>query len=178
MKKNKHNKIILPIIIIVSIIIFSVISLIIKLTNNKITPRPISAIDINDSIYEGKKIYEKNGDIIIENEDGTKTIETTKTKEKTGLVKTTDKEKQKYEISDVEISKKSGNTQIEGKVKNNDLKDHTIIINIKFYTEENIIKGESSTKIEIPKKGIKDFNMKIMEDLTQYKYKIEVEYEK
>lgn len=181
MDKNQKNKIQL---IILVIILIGVIVLAVKVFNKEDSSKKeirgektgTSAIDINDPAYEGKKIYEKDGDIIIEDKDGSKTIETTKTKEETGLKETTEETKEKYQITDVNVSLRGSNTIITGKVKNNDNKNHEIIVNIKFYSEDNKIKGATSTKVSVGKGETKEFSMSIMDDVTQYKYKIQVEY--
>lgn len=166
---------ILVILIVIGIIIFNGNEKSKKeVTNQKNT----SAIDVNDSAYEGMKIYEEDGDIIIEGEDGAKTIETTKTKKDSGLKETNEEEKQKYEISNVDVKPTGIGTSITGKIKNKDNKNHTVIINIKFYSKENKIKGANSIKLELEQEETKDFSMNIMEDVSQYKYKITVEYSK
>ena len=115
MDKNQKNKIQL---IILVIILIGVIVLAVKVFNKEETSEKgtsgektgTSAIDINDPAYEGKKVYEKDGDIIIEDKDGSKTIETTKTKEDTGLKETTEETKEKYQITDVNVSTRGTNT--------------------------------------------------------------------
>lgn len=182
MDKNQKNKIQL---IILLVILIGVIVLAVKVFNKKDTSEKgisgektgTSAIDINDPAYEGKKVYEKDGDIIIEDKDGSKTIETTKTKENTGLKETTEERKEKYQITDVKVSTRGSNTIITGKIKNNDNKEHKVIVDIKFYSEDNKIKGATSTKVNVGKGETKDFSMSIMDNVAKYKYNIQVEYE-
>lgn len=175
-QKNKVQAIVLLIILI------AVIILAVKVFNKDDNKQEVneqkietSGIDFNSVAYEGKEIYEKDGDIIIEDENG-KTIQTNKTKEDTGLKETTDAVKEKYEITDVKVSLRGGNTVITGKVKNNDKSDHKVIVNIKFYSEDNKIKGATSAKINVGKGQAKEFSMSIMDDVSKYNYKIQVEY--
>ena len=77
-----------------------------------------SGIDVNDEAYKDKKIYEKDGDIIIEGKDGSKTIESKKG-EPTDLKETSSQEKEQYQITDVKVDVQGNRTGITGKVKNN-----------------------------------------------------------
>ena len=135
-----------------------------------------SGVNPNDPSYEGKKVYKENGDTIIEEKDGGKTIETTKTKENTGLEEASAEQKQKYEITNVTVQLRGGTTLITGKIKSNDSKNHTLTVKAKFYSNDNKTKGSVSTKLELSKGETKDFTMSIMDDVTKYKYKVEVEY--
>lgn len=137
-----------------------------------------SGVNPSDPSYEGKKVYKENGDTIIEEKDGGKTIETTKTKENTGLTQATAEQKQKYEITNVEVQLRGETTLITGKIKNNDIKNRTLTVKAKFYSNDNKTKGSVSTKLELSKGETKDFTMSIMDDVTKYKYKVEVEYVK
>lgn len=177
-KKNKIQVIVLVIILIL-VIIFAV-NILNKNKSNKQDDKQAqtgsSAINPDDPAYANMKIYQKDGDTIIEGEDGSKTIETTKTKENTGLTETTKEEKEKYQITDVKVRTRGSGTSITGKVKNNDTKNHTVVINIKFYSEDNKIKGAATTKLTIEKGQAKDFALSTMDDMTKYKYNIVVDY--
>lgn len=183
MSKDNKNKIqvIVLIVILILVIIFAVKALSNKGKEKQETLKKAeatSAINPNDPSYDGMKIYKENGDTIIEGEDGSKTIETTKTKENTGLAEATAEQKQKYAITNVTVSLRGGATIITGKVKNNDNKNHTVTVKAKFYSNDNKTKGATSTKLELNKGETKDFTMSIMDDLTKYQYKVEIEYVK
>lgn len=183
MNKDNKNKIqvIVLVVILILVIIFAVKALNKKGEGKKEIVKEkeaTSAINPDDPSYAGMKIYKENGDTIIEGEDGAKTIETTKTKKDTGLVEMNEEEKQKYEITNIVVQSRGGGTTITGKIKNNDNKNHTVVIKAKFYSNDNKIKGATNTKLEINKGETKDFIASIMENVSQYKYKIEVEYEK
>ena len=177
MSKETKNKIelLVLLIILVLVIIFAVNFF--NKDKNKETieeSNGTSAVDMEDSAYEGMNVYKKNGETIIEDSNGAKTIETTKTKEKTSLVATTQSDKENYQIKDVKVRESNGSTIISGT--NNDSKKHNLVINVKFYSSDNKIKGATSKKIEVKSKQTENFTMSTMDDLTQYTYKITVEY--
>lgn len=176
---SKKQKFILVAIILIIVIIFAV-KIINKNKENKQNNEKVqttsSGINPNNASYSDAKIYEENGDIIIEQADGSKTIETTKTKENTGLVATTEETREKYEITNVKVELIGTNTVITGDIKNNDSRNHNVVINIKFYSDDNKIKGAASTKIQVDKQQTKKFTLSTMEDMTKYKYKIIVDY--
>ena len=133
-------------------------------------------IDVNDEAYAGKKIYEQDGDIIIENEDGGKTIETTKG-EPTDLKQLNTEEKGQYVISDVKVDVQGSRTKVTGNVKNNTKVNHKVNVQIKFYDSSNRVKGVASTIIESVKAGeTKQFEMNVMGNMQGYTYKAEVTY--
>lgn len=179
MSKDTKNKIqlIVLLIILVLVIIFAVKFF--KGNSNEnvdVNKTGKTAVDKTDAAYEGMDIYVKDGDTIIEDKNGSKTIETTKTKENTSMTETTEKEQKKYDITDVNVQSFGGRTVISGKVKNNDSKKHNIIIKVKFYSSDNKIKGATSANLEVDSKQAESFNMSTMDDLTKYTYKIMVEY--
>ena len=88
MKKSKKICLIVFTIILIGLIIFIISEVVQKNSDKKLNGKLTignSVIDPNSEYYAGKKEYEKDGDIIVEDENGTKTVETTKTKEETGL---------------------------------------------------------------------------------------------
>lgn len=179
MSKETKNKIeLLILLIILVIVIIFAVNFFNKDKNHgaKEENNATSGVDMEDSAYEGMNVYKKNGETIIEDSNGTKTVETTKTKEKTSLVATTENDREKYQIKDVKVREANGNTIISGNVTNNDSKKHNLIINVKFYSSDNKIKGATSKKIEVKSKQTENFTMSTMDDLTQYTYKIVVEY--
>jgi len=120
-----------------------------------------SGIDVNDEAYKDKKIYEKDGDIIIEGADG-KEVST--------------QEKEQYEITDVKIDVQGNRTSITGKVKNNGKDTRKVCVQVKFYSE-NRAKGSASTVIEGVKAGeAKSFDMYVMGNMKGFTHKIEVTY--
>ena len=132
-------------------------------------------IDPNDEAYKGKKIYLENGDIVIEGENGSKTIISEK-KEDSGLKETTESEKAKYSITDVKVNIEGTRTSVTGKVKNNTGKAHKVSVNAKF-TSEGRTKGSSNALIESLKAGeTKSFEIVIMGDMTGYEHEVEVEF--
>ncbi len=134
-----------------------------------------SGIDVNDEAYKDKKIYEKDGDIIIEGADGSKTIESKKG-EPTDLKEVSTQEKEQYEITDVKIDVQGNRTSITGKVKNNGKDTRKVCVQVKFYSE-NRAKGSASTVIEGVKAGeAKSFDMYVMGNMKGFTHKIEVTY--
>lgn len=132
-------------------------------------------IDPNDEAYKGKKIYLENGDIVIEGENGSKTIISEK-KEDSGLKETSESEKAKYSITDVKVNIEGTRTSVTGKVKNNTGKAHKVSVNAKF-TSEGRTKGSSNAMIESLKAGeTKAFEIVIMGDMTGYEHEVEVEF--
>lgn len=182
MSKEKKNIIQVVILLIVLVL---VIILAVKVLNkdqkdikqNEENKNQIAGIDINSEFYEGKKVYKKDGDIIIEDENGGQTIQTTKTKEDTGLEEITQEEaKAKYELLDVKVTTEGSMTVIRGKIKNNDKKEHKVVVNSKFYSQENKVKGATSTKVTVGKGETKEFSMSIMDEVANYRHEIKVEY--
>ncbi len=121
-------------------------------------------------------ICKGRNEVAIEAEDGTKTIETTSTKKDTGRQELDKSEQEKYKITNVQVNKKGLNTVVTGEVKNNDSKEHDIIVNIKFYSDDNKIKSETSTNVIVGANKSEKFEMTMMDDMTEYTYKIFVEY--
>lgn len=179
MKKSKKICLIVFTIILIGLIIFIISEVVQKNSDKKLNGKLTignSVIDPNSEYYAGKKVYEKDGDIIVEDENGTKTVETTKTKEETGLKEITNMDKQKYVISNVKVSGEENTTKVTGKVKNNDTSAHNLVIKAKFYSTDNKIKGSTNTKVYVEKGEEKAFSMTTMNDLSSYTYQIEVEY--
>ncbi len=108
--------------------------------------------------------------------DNSMTIEVER--EPTGMEELTEEEQMTYELSDVVVGLDNGKTIITGKVANNNEEAHEIIVNIKFYSEEEHIKGANSVKVALEAYETKDFEMMILDDVSQYRYDIIVEYAK
>ena len=134
-----------------------------------------SGIDVNDEAYKDKKIYEENGDIIIEGPDGSKTIESKKG-EQTDLKEVSSTEKEQYQITDVKVNVEGNRTSITGKVKNNTKAAHKVCVQVKFYSD-NRAKGSASTVLENVGAGeTKSFDMYVMGSMKGFTHKIEVTY--
>ena len=134
-------------------------------------------IDVNDEAYKGKTIYEQDGDIIIENEDGSKTIETRKKENDTDLKEITEDEKSKYEITNVNVTVNGSRTSISGKVKNTTKEKHKVVVSAKFYSNENKAKGSGNAVMEELKVGeTQDFEIVIMGNMTGYTHQVNVEF--
>ncbi len=134
-----------------------------------------SGIDVNDEAYKDKKIYEKDGDIIIEGKDGSQTIESKKG-EPTDLKETSAQEKEQYQITDVKVDVQGNRTGITGKVKNNTKDTRKICVQVKFYSD-NRAKGSASVVLEGVKAGeTKAFDMYVMGNMKGFTHKIEVTY--
>lgn len=176
-KKEKRMVLILILIAIVAIVLF--INFRKGDTDQKVgeqTKQNILGIDVNDEAYAGKKIYEQNGDIIIENPNGSKTIEKLKEAE-TDLKELSSEEKAKYEITEVKVNITGNRTEIKGKVKNNTKGTKKISVGVTFYTNDNRVKGSANAIIEkIKARETKEFEMIIMGNMSGYTHKVEVEY--
>lgn len=172
---NKKN------VIIIAIIVMAIIGFIFLITkgeddDKKDVPSE-STVNVNDAAYTGKKIYIKNGDVIIEEDNGSQTIETTKTLEETDLVEADASTKEKYKITDVKVTKYGAQTKITGKVKSNNSQTKDITVQAKFYSNENRVKGSGSTRLNGISNGkTADFEITIVGDLTQYQCKVNVEF--
>lgn len=181
MSKEKKNIIHLLILVVILIL---VIILAIKVFNKKEdikvdeSEEKLKSVGINtdDEEYKDMKVYEENGDLIVESNDGSKTVVTTKTKEDTGMKETTEDIREKYELTDVQVNTTASNTIVIGKIKNNTNEKHKTIINIKFYSNDKKIVGATSTKVEVDANSVKDFRAGLMEDMSSYTYQIMVEY--
>lgn len=182
MKRNEKRGII--ILIIISIIIIGILALISKSKkqeNSKMTKSDQEiieslGIDIDDTAYADKKIYVKNGDIIIENENGSKTIETTK-QEETELKEITQEGKLQYEITNINVKITGNKTTVIGEIKNKTKKAHKVSIGAKFYSSDNKRKGSGNIEIENLKADeIQNFEIVIMGNMTGYTHKVEVEF--
>lgn len=176
--KRKTIVIIISIIIIGIGILLGINIIFPKVSNNKKISLSNSAIGSNMEMYEGMKVYEKNGDVIVESDEGGKTIETLKTKEETGRYKLESDEKEQFYFSNIKVLEDGGRTKIVGKVKNNSNRNKEVIIITKFYSEDNKIKGSANATLTLNTNETKDFEMYTMENLTSCKYKIEVAYAK
>lgn len=180
MKSNEKKWIMILIAITIVVILIYIFT---RKTNNKSHVEAESediiksvGIDVNDEAYAGKKIYVENGDVIIENEDGSKTIESTK-KEETDLVEASQEVKTKYELTNVNVNVTGNRTSITGSIKNNTGKKHKVIVGAKFYAEDNKRKGSGNTQIEELKAGkTQKFEIVIMGNMTGYTHSIEVEF--
>lgn len=138
---------------------------------------PQSTINVNDEAYKGKEIYVKDGDTIIEEGNGSQTIETDKTLEKTDLVEASPETKEKYEITGVKVTKFGAQTKITGTVKSNNSVKKDITVQAKFYSKENRVKGSASVRLnDVASKEIKNFEILIVGDLTKYDCKVNVEF--
>ena len=135
-----------------------------------------SEIDMNDEAYEGMTLYQEGNDLIIEGEDGSRTIEASTEKSDPDMKELSETEQKNYEIKDVKVEATNGQTLITGKVTNNNATANEVIVNIKFYSEENRVKGAASVKVSVNSKETKDFSMIIQDDVSQYKYEIIAEY--
>jgi len=178
--KKKEKKIILILLVITAIILsIFLITRMGKDDTSENKPNKLdleSGIDVNDEAYEGKKVYEKDGDIIIENPDGSKTIESLKGAE-TDMKEASEETKEDYEITDVKVNIDGNRTSITGKIKNNTRSAHKVSVGAKFYSNENRVKGSTNAMIENLKAGeTQSFEMVLMGNMTGYTHKVEVEY--
>lgn len=181
MKSNEKKMILILIVITLIVGVIYIVNN--KKDNSKIGSGEISeellqkeGIDINDEAYADKKIYQQDGDIIIEGEEGGKTIISNK-KEETDLKEASSETKASYEISNTNVNIFGSRTSITGKIKNNTKEQHKVSINAKFYSNENRAKGSGNVIIENLKAGeTQDFEIVIMGDMTGYTHKIEVEF--
>lgn len=134
-------------------------------------------IDVTDSAYEGSEFYQDGNDIIIKGPDGGITISKEENSENNeGMQETTEEDKEKYKISDVKVTAENEKTTITGKVFNGGQEAKNVIVNIKFYSEDNKIKGSASAKVTVGASGTQDFSMMIQDDVSNYKYETTVEY--
>ncbi len=88
----------------------------------------------------------------------------------------TEEEQKNYEISDVKVAEDDGITTITGKIANNGKETKKVVINIKFYSDDDKITGATSEKVVVNAKEVKDFSMMIQDSLSKYKYDIIAEY--
>lgn len=134
-------------------------------------------IDPTDEAYAGKKIYTEGEDLVIENENGGKTIETKKQEQPTDLVATNEETKAKYVISNEKVEINGNRTSIKGTVKNNTSNGHKIVVQSKFYGSDNRVKGSGNIQIDNINAGEeKEFEIVIMGDMTGFTNKITVEF--
>ena len=179
MKSNnkKYTELVVLLIILVLVIILAV-NVIKKVKNGSSNngDKGTSAVNTADEAYNGMKIQKKGGDIIIEGENNAKTIETTKTKDDSNFKETTASEKEKYVLSNVKVNVASERTIVTGNVTNNDKSKHNLIINVKFYSSDNKLKGANSKKVLVDAGTTEKFSIALMDDMSQYTYKIQVEY--
>lgn len=180
MKKSEKKMILL--LIAITIIVIAILGFTKKSDKNSRKSENIEqiakdvGIDINEETYAGKKIYEQDKNLVIENTDGSKTIETI-TQEKPELEKTSEEEKKQYEITDVNVDIRGNRTSITGMVKNNSKKDHKISIGAKFYSNENRVKGTGNMVINKIKAGERQrFEIVIMGNMQGFTHKEEVEF--
>ncbi len=134
-------------------------------------------IDVGDEAYTGKNIYVENGDVVIENGNGGKTIETKKQENSTDLVAASGEVKNKYEIKNVKVDVNGNRTSVKGSVKNNTNKEHKIVVQSKFYGNDNKVKGSGNVQIDNIKAGEeRTFEIVIMGDMTGFTNKVTVEF--
>lgn len=135
-----------------------------------------AGIDVNDETYAGKKIYVQDGDVIIENQDGSKTIETTK-KEGADLRETSQEEKTQYEITNVKVNISGNKTSVTGSITNKTKQPHKVSIGVKFYSSDGKRKGTGNIEIaNLKVNETQDFEIVIMGNMTGYTHTVEVEY--
>lgn len=167
---DKKKKIIIGSVILAIIIIIILICLF--CCNDK---KKDSAIDKSLSTYQGKKIYEKDGNTIIEEENGSLTIETKK--EETDYIEATKKIQKQYKISGVKVKKSGSSTIVTGTVKNVESKYTNAYVNVKFYNDQDEVIGSASTLVkDLKEKTEKKFEIKIVGNFSKSKYKVSIEY--
>ena len=88
----------------------------------------------------------------------------------------TSEEQEQYEITDVSVTEDRGQTIITGKVTNKNDETKKVAVNVRFYSEENKIKGAATEKVTVNAGETKDFEMSIQASVSQYRYNIVAEY--
>lgn len=178
MKKNEKIFISILIAITVIVIIIFIANSNKKEEKGEIADKEINeVIDVTDEYYAGKNIYKENGDIIIEGDEGSKTIISNKKDYETDLKEATQETKEKYELQDVKVELVGNMTKVSGKLKSNQSGKHKVSIQTKFYKADGKVAGTISAKIDSISSGeTKNFSASIMGDYTQYTNKTEVEF--
>lgn len=166
-------------VIIIGILVIAIVIGVIVLNNNskKSDLKVEDHVDLEDEYYKDKEVYEKDGDIIIEGENGTQTIISEKTEGETDL-KEADKETQaKYELTNVKVELVGNMTKVSGTVKSNASGTHDLSILTKFTKDDGKLAGSVNAKVESIKKGeSKNFSVSLMGNYTSYKHTTVVEF--
>ena len=175
-EKIKENKIKTAIITGVLIIVLVAIGLTINYVHDKKVLKN-SSIDLNSETYKGKKVKVKGNQLIIYEENGSKTIETV-TKDEEKLTKATESVKDKFKISNISIDKQAAKYSVTGDVKVLSADYSQVVISAKFYRDGNIAATSSKTIKDIEKNKTYGFEMSFVGDYSDCNSKVEVEYVK
>lgn len=174
--KRKYTILIL-ILVIVTLLIFSLIFISAKKKELDLKSYTKSNEAINDKSQEENNV---NDDQMISSTSKVSselTLENVEaSKEHEGYQKTTDEEKNKYQIKETTLKKDDKITTVTGTIINNNGSED-IIIRVEFY-ENNSIKGAASINYNIKIGESKNFEIKTLNNVSTENYKVFVEYVK
>ncbi len=174
---TKKNIITLIIVLVLLVAIIVGVCLVVD-HNHKEKIKKNSSIDFDSETYKGKKITVEGNKIIIEEENGSKTIETVSTEKDNDMTKTTKEIRDMFTISDVVLNKNAAKMTVEGKLKENSDKYKSAIVTIKFYRNE-VLAGSQSSLIENIKKNKNySFSMNLVGNYSDCTYTVTVDYVK
>lgn len=174
---TKKNIITLIIVLVLLVAIIVGVCLVVD-HNHKEKIKKNSSIDFDSETYKGKKITVEGNKIIIEEENGSKTIETVSTEKDNNMTKTTKEIRDMFTISDVVLNKNAAKMTVEGKLKENSDKYKSAIVTIKFYRNE-VLAGSQSSLIENIKKNKNySFSMNLVGNYSDCTYTVTVDYVK
>lgn len=136
-----------------------------------------SSIDLSSETYKGKKVEVKGNQVIIYEENGSKTIETV-TDKKEDYKEASESIKNKFDISNLNVAKKAAKTTVAGDMRAKTDEYTVAIVSTKFYRDNKLV-ATSSNKFENIKKDKKySFNMEFVGDYSDCSSTVEVEYVK
>ena len=173
---KKEEKIFIGILLLILVIVVGVFIMSGRKDDSKKSEEKLSEEE-EKNIIENYGIDVENGDVVIENGNGGKTIETKKQENSTDLVAASGEVKNKYEIKNVKVDVNGNRTSVKGSVKNNTNKEHKIVVQSKFYGNDNKVKGSGNVQIDNIKAGEeRTFEIVIMGDMTGFTNKVTVEF--
>ena len=173
---NGKNKIkIIGIVVVLIIVIIGIFLAIDYYKDKKVLEK--SSIDLSSETYKGKKVKVKGNQIIIYEENGSKTIETVNN-DKEEMKKATEKIKDQFSISNISISKEAAKMLVSGKIKAKTDEYSKVVISAKFYRDGKIASTSSNTIENVKKNKEYDFSMNFVGDYSDCTSKVEVEYVK
>lgn len=188
-RKNKRKKIIIFLLIIIVIIVAVTITFIIrnKMKSEDTEMKKLTTlaeaedlekagIDTTDDAYKGMEFYQDGENIVIQGENGSRTISTENVDKDREMKEISEEDKEKYIISETNIQEDKGQTIITGKITNKAEETKKIIISAKFYSEDERIKGATNCNVTVNSGETTDFTMKIQDTVSQYRSDIFVEY--
>ena len=172
---SKKKKIVILSSLVAAVVLIVSITLIYNYNHDK-KIKEMSNIDFNSETYKGKEITVKGNQIIIQEENGSQTIETIGNANE--MKAASESIKKEFAIDGVSISTKAAKTVITGTLTSKSKDYKNVVVTINFLKNGNKAGTSSTIVSDVKKNKTNNFEITILGNYEDCTYDIDVEYVK